>query len=196
MGDPHLALSRIHTKAGVLNRHVLNRSGGSTARKWCYSVKNSAVKQRGRAQKKGPPDIAPKSFSQKGPKWCSVLSIGVIGKSALEIGHFLRPNFWMISGGPPSPGPFVSLLKNPLLNKHEQKRDRGRDSQPRPRLRLNSQPQGATNKPPFGECRKRPRTAANFVGNYHYTIVAQCSATPPVARHLFRGNLTCDTPGS
>ena len=59
----------------------------------------SAVKQRGR-EKKGPPDIAPKSFSQKGPRWCSVLSIGVIGKSALEIGHFLRRNFWMISGAP------------------------------------------------------------------------------------------------
>ena len=31
-------------------------------------------------------------------------------------------------------------------------------------------------------------------------LVAQCSATlllhPPVARHLFRGSLTCDTPGS
>ena len=59
----------------------------------------SAVKQKGR-KKKGPPDIAPKSFSQKGPKWCSVLSIGVIGKSALEIGHVLRRNIWMISGGP------------------------------------------------------------------------------------------------
>ena len=61
----------------------------------------SAVKQRGR-EKKGPPDIAPKSFSPnfKGPKWCSVLSIGVIGKSALEIGHFLRRNFWMIFRGP------------------------------------------------------------------------------------------------
>ena len=43
----------------------------------------------------GPPDIAPKCFPQKGLKWCSVLSIGVIGKSAREIGHF-----WMISGGP------------------------------------------------------------------------------------------------
>ena len=30
----------------------------------------------------------------------SVPSIGVIGKSALEIGQFLRRNFWMISGGP------------------------------------------------------------------------------------------------
>ena len=56
-------------------------------------------KQRGR-EKKGAPDIAPKSFSKQGPKWCSVLPIGVIGKSALEIGHFLRRNFWMISGFP------------------------------------------------------------------------------------------------
>ena len=39
-------------------------------------------------------------------KWCSVLSRGVIGKSALEIGQFLRRNFWMISGGP--------LLSRPL----------------------------------------------------------------------------------
>ena len=60
---------------------------------------DSAVKQRGR-EKKGPRDIAPKSFSQKGPEWCSALSIGVIGTSALEIGHFLRQTFWMISGGP------------------------------------------------------------------------------------------------
>ena len=30
----------------------------------------------------------------------SVPSIGVIGKSALEIGQFPRRNFWMISGGP------------------------------------------------------------------------------------------------
>ena len=51
-------------------------------------------------EKKGPPGVAPKSFSQKGSKWCSALSTGVIGKSALEIGHFLRRNFWMISGGP------------------------------------------------------------------------------------------------
>ena len=36
----------------------------------------------------------------KRPKWCSVLSIGATGKFALDIGHFLRRNFWMISGGP------------------------------------------------------------------------------------------------
>ena len=66
----------------------------------------SAVKQRGR-EKKGPPEIAPKSFSQIGPKWCSVLSIGVIGQCARKIGHFLRRNFWMISGGP--------FLSRPLL---------------------------------------------------------------------------------
>ena len=53
-------------------------------------ITNSAVKQRGR-EKKGPPDIVPKCFYQKGPKWCSVLSIGVIGKSALNISHFLQP---------------------------------------------------------------------------------------------------------
>ena len=29
----------------------------------------------------------------------SVPSLGVIGKSALEIGQFLRQNFWVISGG-------------------------------------------------------------------------------------------------
>ena len=69
------------------------------------SVSFSSKKGR---EKKGPPDIAPKSFSQKGPKWCSALSIGVIGKSALEIGHFLRRNFWMISGGPiPLPTPLL-----------------------------------------------------------------------------------------
>ena len=68
---------------------------------------SSAVNERGR-EKKGPLDIAPKSFSPKGPKWCSVLSIGVIRKSALEIGYFPRRNFWMISGGPiPLPAPFV-----------------------------------------------------------------------------------------
>ena len=33
-------------------------------------------------------------------------SKGVIGKSALEIGHFLRQNFWMISGGPFFSWPF------------------------------------------------------------------------------------------
>ena len=32
-------------------------------------------------------------------------------KSALEIGQFLRRNFWTISGAPFSPGPFVLLLK-------------------------------------------------------------------------------------
>ena len=42
----------------------------------------------------------PKILPLKRQKWCSVPSIGVIGKSALEIGQFLRRNFWMISGGP------------------------------------------------------------------------------------------------
>ena len=32
IGRPYLALSRIHTQAGALNRLVLNRLGGSTAR--------------------------------------------------------------------------------------------------------------------------------------------------------------------
>ena len=32
IGRPYLALSRIHAQAGVLNRFLLNRLGGSTAR--------------------------------------------------------------------------------------------------------------------------------------------------------------------
>ena len=49
----------------------------------------------------GAAGILPRNPShKKGPRWCSALSIGVIGKSALEIGQFLRRNFWMISGGP------------------------------------------------------------------------------------------------
>ena len=44
-------------------------------------------------------------------KMVSVPSIGVIGKSALEIGQFLRRNFWMISGGHFLSWPFVLLLK-------------------------------------------------------------------------------------
>ena len=32
IGRPYLALSRIHAQVGVLNRLVLNRFGGSTAR--------------------------------------------------------------------------------------------------------------------------------------------------------------------
>ena len=72
LGGPYLALSRIDAQVGVLNRLVLNRLGGSTARQWRYSV------------------------------------------------------------------------PNPLKTSAKQKRDRGCDSQPRPRPRLNSQPQGAT----------------------------------------------------
>ena len=49
-------------------------------------------------------------LAKKGQKWCSVPSIGVIGKSALEIGQFLRRNFWMISGGPFLSRPLVLLL--------------------------------------------------------------------------------------
>ena len=40
MEGPYLALSRIHAQVGVLNRLVLNRLGGSTARSWCYSAQN------------------------------------------------------------------------------------------------------------------------------------------------------------
>ena len=46
-----------------------------------------AINQRGR-EKKGPPDIAPKSFSQKGPKWCSVPSMRVIGNLHLKSATF------------------------------------------------------------------------------------------------------------
>ena len=67
-----LALSRVHDQVGALNRLVLNRFRGSTARSWRYSIQNT----------------------------------------------------------------FKTSAK--------QKRDRGRDSQPHPRPRLNSQPQGAT----------------------------------------------------
>ena len=38
IGRPYLALSRIHTQVGVLNRLVLNNLGSSTARFWCYTV--------------------------------------------------------------------------------------------------------------------------------------------------------------
>ena len=82
-----------------LRRDAWPKKGGDLHRNSGAAKLCSAVKQRGQ-EKKGPPDIAPRSFSQKRAKWCSVLSIGVIGKSALEIGHFLRRNFWMISGGP------------------------------------------------------------------------------------------------
>ena len=75
------------------------------------STYNSAVKQRGR-ENKGPPDIAPKSFL-KGPKWCSVPSIGVIGKSAVDIGQFLRRNCWMISGSPFLSRPLCITAENP-----------------------------------------------------------------------------------
>ena len=46
----------------------------------------------------------------------SVLSMGVIGKSALEIGHFLRRNFWMISGGPfLSRAPLICCWVSPCI---------------------------------------------------------------------------------
>ena len=59
----------------------------------------SAVKQRGR-DNKGPPDISQNPSPKKGQDVALSLSLGVIGKSALEIGHFLGRNFGMISGGP------------------------------------------------------------------------------------------------
>ena len=40
IGRPYLALCRIQTQAGALNRLVLNHLGNPTARLWCYSVKN------------------------------------------------------------------------------------------------------------------------------------------------------------
>ena len=51
----------------------------------------------------GASSILPQNPSpKKGPEWCSVLSIGVIGKSAPEIGQLseTKRNFWMISWGP------------------------------------------------------------------------------------------------
>ena len=51
-----------------------------------------------------------KILLQKRPKWCSVLSIGVIGKSALKIGQVLRRNSGWFLGAPFSPGPFSLLL--------------------------------------------------------------------------------------
>ena len=72
----------------------LNRFG---LRRWSGRFFSSKPKGPG---EQGPPDFAPKSCSSKGPKWCCVPSIGVKGKSAPEIGQFLRRNFGMISGGP------------------------------------------------------------------------------------------------
>ena len=50
------------------------------------------------SKRKGPGEegrmLPPKSFSQKGQNGALILSRGVIGKSALEIGQFLRRNFW------------------------------------------------------------------------------------------------------
>ena len=40
IGRPYLALSRIHAQVAVLNRLILNRLGGSTARQLRYSVPN------------------------------------------------------------------------------------------------------------------------------------------------------------
>ena len=80
------------------------------------SLSLSAVHKRGQ-EKKGPPDIAPKSFSQKEPKWCSVLSIGVCkGNLHFEIGHFLRRNSWMISGVPFLSRPLCFTADSPFMD--------------------------------------------------------------------------------
>ena len=49
---------------------------------------------------------------KKKPKWCSALSIRVIGKSALEIGHFLRRN---LLGVPQNPGTSKPRFGEPVL---------------------------------------------------------------------------------
>ena len=58
LGSPYLALSRIQTQVGVLNRLVPNRLAGSTARWWCYSVynplKTSAKQKRDRGRDSQP----------------------------------------------------------------------------------------------------------------------------------------------
>ena len=58
IGRPYLALSRFHAQLGVLNRPVLNRLGGSTARWWRYSVSNpfktSAKQKRDRGRDSQP----------------------------------------------------------------------------------------------------------------------------------------------
>ena len=78
----------------------------------------SAVNQRGR-ENKGPPDSAPKSFSWKGPKSCSVPPIGVIGKSAFGLRapdtfNFLRHIMRAISSVQPNCFHRCVSLKKPL----------------------------------------------------------------------------------
>ena len=61
----------------------------------------SAVEQRGRGEQ-GATGYCPKLLLKRAKMVLSLSlhSIGVAGKSALEIGQFLRRNFWMIFGGP------------------------------------------------------------------------------------------------
>ena len=58
IGRPYLALSRFHAQVKALNRLVLNRFRGSTARLWRYSVKNpfktSAKQKRDRGRDSQP----------------------------------------------------------------------------------------------------------------------------------------------
>ena len=58
-------------------------------------------------------------------------------------------------------------------------------------------------KTPKSPLKENSQTCVQIAQNICKLIVAQCSvtpasvaATPPAARHFFRGSLTCDTPGS
>ena len=53
-----------------------------------------------------------KILLRKRAKMVSAPSTGVIGKSALEIGHFLRRSFWMISGSPFLSRPLCCTAEN------------------------------------------------------------------------------------
>ena len=79
--------------------HPTRRSLSKAWHDWVFSEILSAVnKEAGRTR--GRRILPQNPSSKKRPKWCSGASIEVIGKSALDIGQFLRRNFWMISGGP------------------------------------------------------------------------------------------------
>ena len=45
IGRPYLALSRIHTQAGILNRLVLSHLESSTARLWCYTIVTKTLRK-------------------------------------------------------------------------------------------------------------------------------------------------------
>ena len=76
-----------------------------------FGVLSSAVKQRARRTRGR--WILSQNPSPKRAKVVLYPFHRVIGKSALEIGQFLRRNFWMIFLGTPfSPGPFVLLLRS------------------------------------------------------------------------------------